>query len=95
VQLTSVYEAVRTVDVLTRSARRRVICAEFTFEPGISRDEADYRDNNPHHRHLHNPLSRWINDATHEGVISYHINVFVKRHRQSYRGAVNESIRRR
>ena len=26
--------------------------------------------------------------------ISYHIiNIFVKRHRQSYRGAVNESIR--
>ena len=29
------------------------------------------------------------------GVVSYIISIFVKHHRQSYRGAVNESIRRR
>ena len=28
-------------------------------------------------------------------IIIIIINIFVKRHRQSYRGAVNESIRRR
>jgi len=54
-----------------RSARCRGVCTESTYEPGIARDATDHRDHDPYHRPLHYSLSRWINDATHEGLGRY------------------------